>query len=354
MPGGWEAQRVRFSLGSALLIVLVLASTQIVRNVVDAAHQPMGWGLAAASAALVLDAVVQLYGRFVRRGIAVLLTMVTVLLMVGVLAAGVIPEVRRESDRLAEILPEAARGLEEHDRFGEVARDMSVGDRVQDAVDDFDRRVSAQAALEGAVGTAPAYFLTGILTAFFLLWGGRFSSAFERQIADGTRREQLRAIGQRALAKGHTYVLLALAQGFVLGGLVGLVAGWIGLPAPIALGMSAGLLSLVPFLGVLFGSVPLLLVAAASEPVGTTLALLAFVIALQGASAVFNRLVVHPRSLRVGPAPIVIGVLLAFEVYGLGGVAVALVLVVFGVAALDSLPESDPAPAKADPEQAGP
>jgi hypothetical protein len=50
---------------------------------------------------------------------------------------------------------------------------------------------------------------------------------------------------------------------------------------------------------------------------------------------------VQPRSLRVGPAPIVITALIAFEVYGFGGVAVALVLVVFGFALLDALPTSD-------------
>jgi predicted PurR-regulated permease PerM len=341
-PGDWEAQRVRFSVGSAALIVLVFAATLVVRNVVAAAHQPMGWALAAATAALVLGSIAQWYGRVVRHGVAVLLTLLTVLVVVGGLAAGVVPELQREASRLSEILPEAAEGLEDHDRYGQVARDLSIAARVDEAVRDLDDRVSAQAALEGAVGTVPSFALTGILTVFFLLWGSRFASGLERQISDDDLRDRARSVALAAQAKGRAYVLFAFGQGFVLGASIGLVAGSFGLPAPIALGLSVGLLSLIPFLGVLLGAVPLLLVAAASEPGWTTLLLAVLVLGLQVASALFNQLVVQPRSLRVGPAPILIGGLVAFEVYGFGGVAVALVLVVFGLALLDSLPAGEP------------
>jgi putative heme transporter len=340
-PGDWEAQRVRFSAGSAALVVLALAGTLVVRNVVAAAQQPMGWAVAAGTAALVLGSIAQWYQRFMRHGLAVLLTLLTVIVVVGALAAGVVPELQREASRLTEILPEAAEGLEEHERFGAVARDLSLSDRVDEAVRDLDERISGQAALEGAVGTVPSFALTGILTAFFLLWGSRIATGLERQIADDERREQAKAVGLAAQAKGRAYVLLAIAQGFVLGAVVGVVAWSVGLPAPIALGLSVGLFSLIPFLGVLLGAIPLLLVAAASEPGWRTALLAALVVGLQVASAVFNQVVVQPRSLRVGPAPIVITALIAFEVYGFGGVAVALVLVVFGFALLDALPTSD-------------
>jgi predicted PurR-regulated permease PerM len=346
-PGDWEAQRVRFSAGSAALIVLVLASTLIIRNVVAAAHQPMGWALAAATAALVLGSIAQWYGRVVRHGVAVLLTLLTVLLVVGVLAAGVVPELQREAARLSEILPEAAEGLEDHERYGQMARDLSLAERVTEAVGDLDDRVSAQAALEGAVGTVPSFVLTGILTAFFLLWGARFATGLERQVSDDDLRERARTVALAAQAKGRTYVLFTLGQSFALGAVIGLVAQAVGLPAPIALGLSVGVLSIIPFLGVILGSAPLLLVAAASEPGWTTVLLAVLVVGLQVGSAVFNQLVMQPRSLRVGPAPIVVGGLVAFEVYGFGGLAVALVLVVFGFALLDALPadETSPAPA---------
>jgi predicted PurR-regulated permease PerM len=334
--GDWEAQRVRFSAASVALLVAALAATLIVRNVFLAAHQPLGWAVAAATAALVLGSIAAWYARAMRYGFAVLLTLVTVLVVAGALVGGVVPELQRGAERLTEILPEAAAGLEDHGRFGNVARDLQLADRVDDAVADLDQRISAQAALEGAVGTAPSFALTGILTAFFLLWGARFATGLQRQVADDDQRERLSAMALDALATGRTYILLTVAQAFVLGTVVALASRWAGLPAPIALGLSVGVLSLVPYLGVLLGAVPLLLVAAASEPGWKTILLALLVVGLQAASAAFNRAVVQPRSLRVGPAPIVIAALVAFEVYGFGGVAVALALVVFGFALLDA------------------
>lgn len=334
--GDWEAQRVRFSAGSAALVVAALAATLIARNVFLAAHQPLGWALAAATAALVLGSIAAWYARAVRYGVAVLFTLLTVLVVVGALVGGVVPELQRGAERLTEILPEAAAGLEDHSRFGDVARDLQLADRVDDAVRDLDERISARAALEGAVGTAPSLALTGILTAFFLLWGARFATGLQRQVADDDQRERLTAVALDALATGRTYILFVMGQAFVLGTVVALASRWAGLPAPIALGLSVGLLSLVPFLGVMLGAVPLLLVAAASEPGWKTLLLALLVVGLQAGSAVFAQAVVQPRSLRVGPAPIVITALVAFEVYGFGGVAVALALVVFGFALLDA------------------
>jgi predicted PurR-regulated permease PerM len=345
-PGPWEAERVRFSAGSAALVVAALAGTLLVRNVFQAAHQPLGWAVAALTGALVLSAVTDLYGRFVRHGIAVVLSLLTVAGTTAVLLLGLVPELQRETDRLTEVLPDAAADLERHERFGSVARDLDLAARVDDAVADLDDRISGRAALEGAVGTAPSFALTGILTVFFLLWGERMAAAARRQISDDRQREQLSAVAARALTRGRAYIAAAVAQGIVIGCLTGAIAWWLDLPAPIGLGLCVGLLSLVPYLGVLLGSIPLLLLAAASEAGWRTALLVALVVALQVASIALARYAIHLRTVRVGPAVIVVTALVGFEVYGFGGVAVALALAVFAVAALDAwAAEERPEPA---------
>lgn len=335
-PGPWEAERVRFSTGSAALVVAALAGTLLVRNVFVAAHQPLGWAVAALTAALVLSAVTDVYGRYVRHGVAVVLSLLTVAGTSAVLLIGLVPELQRETDRLTEVLPDAAADLERHERFGSVARDLDLATRVEDAVDDLDDRVSGRAALEGAVGTAPSFALTAILAVFFLLWGDRMAAAAQRQISDDVLRARAGVVAHRALVRGRSYIAAVVAQGIVLGGLAGAVAWWLDLPAPIALGLSVGVLSLVPYLGVLLGSIPLLLLAAASEPGWRTALVAALVLALQVGSIALARYAIHLRTVRVGPTVIVITALVAFEVYGFGGVAVATALAVFAMATLDA------------------
>jgi predicted PurR-regulated permease PerM len=121
------------------------------------------------------------------------------------------------------------------------------------------------------------------------------------------------------------------------------VAWWLDLPAPIALGLFVGLLSLVPYLGVLLGSIPLLLLAAASEPGWRTALVAALVLALQAGAIVVARYAIHLRTVRVGPTVIAITALVGFEVYGFGGVAVGLALAVFAMAALDAWAAQDAA-----------
>ena len=61
----------------------------------------------------------------------------------------------------------------------------------------------------------------------------------------------------------------------------------------------------------------------------------AFVL-LQIANTLFTRRFVVPRSLSVGPAVIVISVIVGFEIYGIGGAIYAAILAIFGTAILDA------------------
>jgi predicted PurR-regulated permease PerM len=58
---------------------------------------------------------------------------------------------------------------------------------------------------------------------------------------------------------------------------------------------------------------------------------------------------VVPRSLAVGPAAIVIAVILGFEVYGVGGAIYAAALAIFGIALLDAAGRPDEAAADVVP-----
>jgi predicted PurR-regulated permease PerM len=222
---------------------------------------------------------------------------------------------------------------------------------VEEVVADIGGRIAQRATLARAVGTVPAYLVNAILVVFFLVWGRRFWEGFLRQLPDDDRRDRIATAVTTSIARGRWYVLAVLAQGAVLGTVAGLVSWLLELPAPAVLGLTVAVSSLVPYIGIVLGAVPALLVAAASEPAWVTAALAAGAVLAQAAAVVLAGRVIHPRSVHVGPAPIVLAALLGAAIYGAGGAGVLVVLVIVGVAALDrrGAASSSALPAPEDP-----
>jgi predicted PurR-regulated permease PerM len=91
----------------------------------------------------------------------------------------------------------------------------------------------------------------------------------------------------------------------------------------------------VPGVGLFAGALPaLLLEGGLGTPAGTIRLAVALVV-LQLAHQQVLRRHIAPRTLLVGPAVVVIALVLGFEVYGFGGAGYTAALAVFAVAAVD-------------------
>lgn len=314
-----RAERLRVRPWSVAALVLVLVAATVVRNLVAAAHQPIAWAIASVSLAVLLGPVIVVLDRYVHRVTAIFLTLIVLAATVVGLVLTLLSEVRDEVAGMRVLLPAAAADVEDHDRFGDAARDFQLQERVEAMVDSIEERVSGRVAVERAVGTAPTFLVNAVLVVFFLVWGGRMWQGALAQIADPERRERASATTLAVVGRTRRYVHLMVAQALVVGGIVALVARALELPAAAVLGLITGVFSLVPYIGIIFGGLPVILLAAAFEPVRVTTALLVGVLLLQVASIVFTRHFVHPRSVRVGPAAIVVLALIGLDLYGLGG-----------------------------------
>ena len=103
------------------------------------------------------------------------------------------------------------------------------------------------------------------------------------------------------------------------------------------LGVVAAALSLVPRFGLALGAVPVVLLSAGIGGAGRALWAIVAVVALQVADAFVTARLIEPRTVRVGPAVSLGVVLLATNLYGIGGAAVALVVVAVAMAVLEQL-----------------
>ncbi len=281
-PRADQRVTVRVTLVSALMGVGIVVLGLVGQRIFVAAHRPLSWAAAAAVVAVLLDPLVGVLGRRISRPLAVLL----VLLVVGGAAFGVVyrasDEINNGLDRMGEAAQEAAVDLQERDdNVGDLARDVEARRRVDDFVDALEARATGgDEVLRSTAGTAPTYLIGAILTIFLLSYRpgspGRPSSRCERRPgASGS------AASSSAPWCGRRAVLLTLGEGFVAGAAVGLAAGALGIPAPAALGLFAGVMMLLPHVGLVLGCLPFLLLMLSQYSDSATFAALLVVLFAQ-------------------------------------------------------------------------
>jgi predicted PurR-regulated permease PerM len=328
---GVRVQRTGLTRGSAFLLVGAVVTAFLLADAFVAAHRTIGWVVACAIVALLIDPVVDFVQRVMPRWLAVIVVLIGLLAIIAAVAAGVASDLVDSLEELTESAPTAAADLEEqHD----VLADINLAQRVQDFVDEMDDRIRRDA-LSTATATFPAYIVTGILMLFLLAYGRRYFDGFVEQLPRG-RQADVRTVAGQAALRGRRYLLVTLAHSVVNGVVVGLVCSWIGLPAAIALGFAVGVLTPIPLIGVLVGGIPAVLLAFGLED-WAGFVILAVLVALQVGEAAVVRPVVDARSVRVGPTVAVVVALLGFELYGVGGAVYGVALAVIGLAALDEL-----------------
>ncbi|MGQ0832602.1 MAG: AI-2E family transporter [Microthrixaceae bacterium] len=335
--GTLEHRVVRLTTASAIWIVGTLVGLVVARRMFIAAHRPLSWAAASAVVAMLVDPFVENLALRIRRVPAVLLTF----LALGAVGVGttylVFDDVQHALDRLQTAAPEAAATIEaRQDRLGEVARDGHLSDRVDSFVQALDERATGGAdVLRSTAGTAPTYFLCAILTVFLLTYGPRIASAALAQDPDVERRRRVEAIAVLALQRARRAVVLTLGVATLLGLIGTAIANWLDLPAPAGLGFAIGVMALLPHVGLIVGSIPLLLLTVGFRS-GTMAILLALaVIVVQVLDSVVVRAWIARRSVHIGLlAPWVVA-LLGYAVYGIGAAAYATIAAIFVLAVLD-------------------
>lgn len=328
--------QIRFTFASVALVLLALFAAVVLVNVLVAARRTIGWVVASGIIAVLVRPLVD---RIARRVPLVLATVLVLLGLAGAtafLAYRYTDDLRREAQNLEAVLPDAAASLEE--RY-EVASDFRLEERVNGWVDQLRERTKGDP--RGAVSTVSTYVLCAILLMFLLLYAPRVADGVLRQLPPD-RAARYRGEITRTLRVGGSYLGWTFAQGLAVGALVWVLLRITDVPAAVPLAVIAGLLGMVPTIGILVGGAPALLLAIASRPgvlAGVVVAIA--LVVLQAVEIVVVRPRVTRRSLYVGPAVPAIAALVGWEMYGTGGAVYAAAIVVFLLAFLDAAAQPD-------------
>jgi predicted PurR-regulated permease PerM len=308
-----------------------------------AAKRPLGWLLVAILLAALLYPLADRLARHMPRGLAIAIVAVGGLALVGGITYRGIDEVQRQAHRIERAAPAAARDLQRSERFGEFARQAQLEDKVTTFVEELPARLrggDTVDALRSAASRGAAFVATFVLMVFVLISGPRFIDSGLNQIRDPERRAGVHGVLKGAYPRAWRYVALSLAKAVPAGVFTWLVCLWADVPGAVLLGLWVAAWSLIPMVGVLVGSLPVVLL---SVPVSLEVAgsVLALFLAYQVAEVLLLQRRLEARSIHVGPFISLVVAALGLELYGIGGLFGGLVIVVFALCVLDGLAPTD-------------
>ena len=337
-PGATE--RLRLTPRSAVLAVGMFGLTLGFLAMFAASRRVLGWLVAAATIAGVVQPVVARLSRRVPRGVAVLLVAALAVGSVGVVAWRIVDDVSDQTDRLRRAAPEAAERIERGDgRVAELAREAELSERTERFVEQVPERLrggTPAEALRAAATRGVSYLATLVLSIFLLLHGPDLAAGAARQVHDPRRRALLERVAGAAFTRGFAYVRGTLAMALVAGATAYVIAEAGDVPAPAPLALWVALWDVVPYLGAVIGAVPIVLLGGIGDPGRGVVLALAF-IAYEVVETLLVQRRLERRSVRLGPFLTAAAAFAGLELYGLGGALLAIVTAALAVAALAEL-----------------
>ena len=332
-------ERLRLTPTSAVRTVVMLGATLAALRIVVASQRVIGWIMAAAAIAALLNPLVVALSRRIPRGIAVAVVALGVVASVSLVAYGAINDLVAETRNLQDAAPRRVAELEESKRFGDFARDVKLRERVERIVDAVPERLRGGTpadALRSAATRGVAFLATGVLSLFFLLHGPELLAAGARQISDPDRRRSVERAANGAYERGFGYVRRSILMAVMAGLVAFLVARAADVPGAAPLAVWAALWDVVPLLGAVVGTLPIVVLAAVVDPAKGVL-LGGLFVGYQIFEAVVLQRRTEKETLKVGPFLTVAAGFAGLELYGLGGALLVLLVVVLVVAVADEL-----------------
>lgn len=344
---------VRISTRTIVLAVGVVLAILVLRGAFVAGQRVLGWAAACAVTAVFVAPLVTWLGRWIPRVAAVLLTFVVIGVAAAAIIFGTFDNLDREIGSLQDAAPDATDRLEERDdEIGSAMRDLELSARVENFLEELDGRVgSGSDALAQNALTVPVFFVNAILTIFLLIYGPGIVEGGLSLIADEERRGRAAAVLYEATRLARRTMTAMLGQGVLIGLLVGLVAAGLSLPAPVVLGLVAGVAATLPDVGILLGVLPTVALTGGLESGRAAVAILAAAMVLQALEALHVRHAVDRWGVEVGPAVVWIVVLLGYTLHGIGMAFFGVAFAVFALAVIDQVPRGRPEMPEPSPVQ---
>jgi predicted PurR-regulated permease PerM len=319
---------------TVLRVVWIVVLSVLALYLVYLLRKPIGWVLTAAFVAIALSGPVNRLGRHMRRGFAILLVYLGLILVPIGLAALVLPPLVTQGTNLAGDLPKYANDVQDfvnkNERLRKLDDKYDITGELQKQASSLPAKVGDAAKVLGDIGLGlvnSVFALINILIlSIFILAGGRgWVDAALRLRPEGERERMRRILDSTSSAVGG-YVQGALTVALIAGVQAFVVLELLGVPFAAPLAVFAGLASLIPLVGatvaaVLIGVVTLFV----NFPTDTIIWAIWAIIYQQ----IENNIIqpqIQRRTVQVQPIVVLIAVLFGSTLLGILGAIVAIPL----------------------------
>ena len=316
-------------------VTLVVGGVLLALYVVYLLRRPISWVLIAAFIAVALSGPVNLLQKRVgRRGLAIAIVYVAVILIPFGLAALILPPLVRQADALARDLPGYAQELTEFVQGNATLRtlqeDYDLTGRIEEQAASLPGRIGSAAGTLGDLGVSLVNSIFTVVTililSVFLVASGRgwVQKALELR-PPGQAQRLSRTLDRVSQAIG-AYVGGALAQATVAGVLTFTVLTILGVPFAGPLAIVVAFFDLIPLVGATIGAVLVGIVTLFTDFPTATIVWAVFSIVYQQVENTVIQPQIQKRAVDIHPFAVLVSVLFGSTLFGVIGALVAIPL----------------------------
>jgi predicted PurR-regulated permease PerM len=323
-PDILSTRRVAQTVLTAVLVVLALYLIYLLRK-------PIGWLLIATFLAIALSGPVNFLHRRMKRGFAIALVYLGLLLVPVGIGAIVVPPIIDGGNDLAENAPEYAQDVtdfvNENDTLRDINEDYDVTTKIQEEAAKLPSKVDDAAVVLrdvgfGIINSVFALITILILTAF-MLGGGRGWLHFGLRFVPEDRARRLERVFERVGRAVGNYVAGALAQATIAALASYIVLTILGVPFAAPLALVIFFLDLIPLVGATIGAVIVGVITLFQDFPTATIVWAIFSIVYQQVENNVIQPQIQRRAVEINPFLVIVSVLFGSALLGVLGALVA-------------------------------
>jgi predicted PurR-regulated permease PerM len=317
---------------TVLRVVVVIVAVAIALYVLYLLRRPVGWVVVATFVAVAMAGPVNFLARRMRRGLAIAVAYLGLLLTPVLLGLIVVPPIVREGTNLADNAPryaaDAREFVEENRTLRRLEEDYGVLTKVEEEARKLPGRIGDAASALGDIGVGLVNSLfagiTILVLSIFMVGSGPRWVHQALALQPRERAERLeRALQHMATAVGN-FVAGALVQALVAGVLTFIVLTILGVPFAAPLAVLTGLFDLIPLVGATIGAFLVGIVTLFADfPVDTIIWVVWAVVYQQVENTVIQPQI-QRRAVNVHPFVVLVSVLFGSTLFGIAGALMAI------------------------------
>ena len=243
-------------------VVIVVVTVVLTLYLIYLLRQPLTWIFIAGFLAVALSGPVNLLSRHMRRGLAIAIVYVTLLLIPVFLGALLIPPVVEQLNNLINNLPQYVNDVQDfinkNERLRQLEEDYNITAELENQARTLPNRVGDAAGILSDIGLGLVNSIFAgvsiIVLSLFMIGSGRTWLRWIAQRQDGEHEVMLNRLFDRIGNAVGNYVAGALFQALTAGVLAFIVLTILGVPYAGSLAVLIFLLDLVPLVGATLGA----------------------------------------------------------------------------------------------------